>query len=179
MKLLDSIIQFAHRIFKKFCKMKRTTAAEDLEDSELKFEEFEKSESISIQAVISEPTEISDNWISQLITVNSILCESEAIANTKFKNEPQKLLDIINAHHIGLENLLKKLDIVTVRSSQGDDFDPETMTSSNVIENTDNPELDGTVARSVTPAYYNVKRTDKTLIKNESIILFNYQKDKI
>lgn len=121
---------------------------------------------------------ISDNVMSELISVDTMLCQSASIAESKFKDNPEKLMDIIKTHHVGMETLLSKMGVEINRSTLGVEFDSEIMSALPQVVNTDNPELNGMVAASVSPRFV-MKRDDgesNRLLQRENVILFCYKK---
>lgn len=122
---------------------------------------------------------VSEDLISDLISVDSMLCESASIADTRLRDKPEKLLEIISTHHIGLENLMQKLKLETRRSLPGTEFDPEYMTAHQNLVDTDDPKLHGTVARTVTPGYYTHDDYGEKLRKNECVMLYRLKEDSI
>lgn len=121
---------------------------------------------------------ISNNIMSELISVDTMLCQSASIAENKFKDNPEKLMDIIKTHHVGMETLLGKMGVEINRSTQGIEFDSEIMSALPQVVNTDNPEMHGMVAASVSPRFV-MKNSDgepERLLQRESVILFCYKK---
>lgn len=76
------------------------------------------------------------------------------------------------------ETKIKKLNIQTETSNEGDNFDCNTMVSYDDIVMTNDKELRGRIAYSISPAYYwtlprvNAPGEDKLLIKEETVALY-------
>lgn len=81
---------------------------------------------------------------------------------------------------MGLEVALAKVKIKVIRSESGDEFDPEIMQAHPILINTDNQNLHGKVAISVTPRFIQVKSEDlsETLLQHECVMLYKYIKEK-
>lgn len=111
--------------------------------------------------------------VLRLIAVDRMLCQSEAIA-TLDKDDATKLYNIISTHHVGLENMMRKYGIVIERSEAGAEFDPEFMIADPRLIDTADPALHGTVALSVSPAYYS---PDRKLLGEERVMLYNLKEE--
>lgn len=122
---------------------------------------------------------LTEAMIMDLISVDSMLCESASIANTRFKEDSQKLMEIISTHHVGLENLMKKFNLKMRRSLPGTEFDPEYMTAHPMLVDTDDAALHGTVAVSVTPGYYSFDDHGEKMLRNECVMLYRLKENSI
>lgn len=117
-----------------------------------------------------------DEFISSLISVDSMLCQSASIADLQFRDDSTKLLGIIKNHHVGLEVLLNKMNVEVSRSKSGDEFRPEIMQAHPKLINTESVELHGRVATSVTPRFTK-KQTGNfpdILLQLECVMLYKY-----
>lgn len=114
--------------------------------------------------------------IIDLVFVDTMLCKSSSIASQQFQSDSKKLLEIIQNHHVGLEVSLAKLGVKVFRSKLGDDFDPEIMQAHSMLVGTDNPNLHGKVALSVSPRFVHMQSMDpkETLLQIECVMLFKY-----
>lgn len=109
-----------------------------------------------------------------LVSVDTMLCESSLIASQQFKTDSKKLLEIIKNHHVGLEVSLAKLGVKVYRSKSGDNFNPELMRAHSMLVNTENPNLHGKVAISVSPRFTYVQSTapKEKLLQIECVMLY-------
>ena len=117
-----------------------------------------------------------DELIVDLISVDTMLCKSSSIARQQFQTDSKKLLEIIQNHHVGLEVSLAKLGVKVFRSKLGDDFDPEIMQAHSMLAGTENPNLHGKVAMSVSPRFVHLQSTEpkESLLQMECVMLFKY-----
>jgi len=121
---------------------------------------------------------ISDNVMSEMISVDAMLCQSAAIAESKFKDNPEKLMEIIKTHHVALETLLQKMGIIIVRSLPGSEFDSDNMTALSQVVDTNISELHGMVASSVSPRFLIKDGADsEKLLQQERVILYCYKEN--
>ncbi len=111
--------------------------------------------------------------IDPLMHIDSMLCQSADIARERYADNPEHLLKIIANQHLGVENLLKKLGVVCRRSAQGDAFDPEKMEAAPVTVPATEPEQDGLVAASQTPAFLH----GEEVLVFEVVKLFEYKSE--
>lgn len=118
--------------------------------------------------------------IINLVSVDTMLCESSSIASQQFQTDSKKLMEIIRNHHVGLEVILAKLGINVERSKQGEEFDPERMQAHPVLISTDNPSLHGKVAVSVSPRFIQVQSAEhkEILLQLECVMLYKYMESK-
>ena len=114
--------------------------------------------------------------IVDLVSVDTMLCKSSVIASQQYKEDSKKLLEIIKNHHVGLEVSLTKLGINIYRSKPGVDFDPEIMQAHSMLAGTENPNLHGKVAMSVSPRFVHLQSTEpkESLLQMECVMLFKY-----
>ena len=114
--------------------------------------------------------------IVDLVSVDTMLCKSSVIASQQYKEDSKKLLEIIKNHHVGLEVSLAKLGVKVFRSKLGDDFDPEIMQAHSMLAGTENPNLHGKVAMSVSPRFVHLQSTEskESLLQMECVMLFKY-----
>ena len=100
-------------------------------------------------------------------------------------NEQIRNSESDNSLKVVLEMILAKLDAIGIKtysSKQGDSFNPQYMTTGHYPNiATDNEELDGKVAESVSPLFkWNLpsirQQTDQMLLKEEEVILYQYSK---
>lgn len=114
--------------------------------------------------------------IVDLLSVDTMLCESSIIASQQYKENSKKLLEIIKNHHVGLEVSLTKLGVNIYRSKPGDDFDPEIMQAHSALICTHNPKLHGKVAISVSPrfALAQTAESKETLLQIECVMLYKF-----
>lgn len=117
-----------------------------------------------------------DEFVSSLISVDSMLCQSASIADLQFKDDSTKLLGIIKNHHVGVEVMLNKMDIEVFRSKSGDEFNPEIMQAHPKLINTESIEMHGRVATSVTPRFTKKQSGSipDIILQLECVMLYKY-----
>ena len=124
-----------------------------------------------IKGLFSKPAK-SDNSIEikmKLIELYIRVCISSDIAASKYSADPEHLLKIINNQHIGIEQLLKHLGYTFYRSKAGEEFNPEIQETDSLFVETTEPQLDGKIAKVITPA---IKDENGKLINLEQVRLY-------
>lgn len=124
-------------------------------------------QSSGIQSYASEKGVMSP-LCAELIQNERMLCRSAAIATIRQANNPQRLVEILQHQHLGIERTLAKMGIKCYRSEIGSEFNPETQQADDLTISTNDPALEGCVACSVEPALWFCGQ----LIENECVALY-------
>lgn len=92
--------------------------------------------------------------INSLMNIDSMLCQSNSIAQERYASDAAHLLKILANQHLGVERLLLQLGVECRRSEQGTTFNPEVMEADTTTVPTTDATKDGCVADTVTPGFY-------------------------
>ncbi len=123
---------------------------------------------------VVDPIENMNQLITSLIHVETMLCKSTCVAEDKYSNNAEHLMKIISNQHLGVESVLKRFGVECKRSKIGDDFYPEYMEASETHIITNNKDMNGKVAKSETPGFWQ----NNKVIAPEIVRLYNYNEQK-
>lgn len=92
--------------------------------------------------------------VDSLMHIDSMMCQSNSIAQERYATDATHLLKILSNQHLGVERLLQQLGVECRRSTSGTLFNPELMEADATTVPTMDEEKDGCVADTVTPGFF-------------------------
>lgn len=134
---------------------------------------FNKKPTINHKNILESETDIKQ-LIKELARLDVLMCTSADIASTKYSTNACHMLKILENQHIGLEKLLKNLNVSIHRSEIGSEFNPELQETDSSYVETDNLVLDGKIAKVISPAIWHSGK----LINCEHVRLYLYKANK-